>query len=228
MEKKILVVSASLGNFESRPKAHADQILPAGITGHSFRFDDSNYPLRINACHPRLQAKIPKMLAWEYFPGYDYYLWIDGLITLSDRSTLATIIDLMNSDELLVVRHPERSSIREEYLYMEGLMKQGSIYLLERYRNEPMRDQISSYLENRGFEDNKLYAGFYFCYSGKLPLSKPLFFRDWFYECARWSIQDQLSLPFLIWKHQIKVKEVDQSQVGHLFFSDASLRKNGM
>ena len=43
---------------------------------------------RLNAMHPRLRAKMPKMLQWAEFPGYDYYIWVDSKLRMDNPASV--------------------------------------------------------------------------------------------------------------------------------------------
>ena len=204
---KILLISANLGSFDTTTINHKPQILDPAMQLAYVDFTNLNFPPRFNSLHPRLQAKIPKMLAWEYFPDYDYYVWIDGAVQIESSDFIKILISSIHDSDIVLLRHPEmRKSIREELDYMHALMKAGSEYLLKRYENELMQEQYNLYSKDINFKDENLFACTFFMYSNKMVENKSEFFREWYYHCARYSVQDQLSLPFLLYKHNIDVK----------------------
>ena len=75
---RICVSTANLGSIDADNVQHVMQAIPDAWSVDYFGYNDSNLPARHCALHPRLQAKIPKMLAHESHPGYDYYIWLDG------------------------------------------------------------------------------------------------------------------------------------------------------
>ena len=160
-----------------------------------------------------MQAKIPKMLAWEYFPEYDYYIWIDGSVQIINSNFIQNMVNFCAGYEIALIPHKDRKKIRDELEFVTELMRGGSAYLLKRYENELMQEQVNLYTQDKDFIDEKLFVGTVFCYSKELIKSKPEFFKEWYYHCARYSVQDQLSLPYILHKHKIKVKEIDPQQV---------------
>ena len=142
----ILLISANLSNFE---KKHSDDIIHS--LDEKFRvstlyLNDNNFPARINSLHPRLQAKIPKMLAWEYFQEYDYYLWLDGAYHFSNEKSLNKILNSMCQGDFSIVKHWDRNSILEEFEFIAKKMNDGDEYLTNRYKNELMGEQVGLYL----------------------------------------------------------------------------------
>lgn len=97
-------------------------------------------------------------------------------------------------------------------------MANGNRYLLNRYSNEPMKEQVNLYLSDKNFKDEKLFSCGIFCYSSKLIKKHPNFLREWYYECARWSVQDQLSLPWLLSKHEVNYACIDEDIYKNQFF----------
>lgn len=208
MTKRILLVTANLGSFDRKSVNHAPQIVREGFAVAMASFRDDNFPVRSNAMHPRLQAKIPKMLAWEYFPGYDYYVWVDGSVRLADPTVIQRMVDDLADADIGLFPHFDRASVRSEFEYVQRGVEEGSPYMTGRYAGEWMREQVDLYGKDPSFVDDALYIGTYFVYSGGLVERKPGFFSDWFYHCARYSVQDQLSLPYLIHRHGLKVKSL--------------------
>jgi len=89
------------------------------------------------------------------------------------------------------------------------------MYLNERYDTEPMRKQVEHYLADPLFIDNKLFACGMFIYRNIPRVQKML--KDWFTENARWSVQDQLSLPYVLSKSDCKVNVIDAEIVNNKY-----------
>lgn len=98
---KILLTSANLGGIDTPNLHHEAQRVPAGTEIDFKYYNDKSLILRSNALHPRLQAKIPKMLSHEIHPGYDYYIWIDSSIFLSHQQAIMWLLNKMNSMEIV-------------------------------------------------------------------------------------------------------------------------------
>jgi hypothetical protein len=64
-----------------------------------------------------------------------------------------------------------------------------------------MREQLERYIKD-GYPDNTLYECGFFIYKNNDLHCKLL--DDWWEENIKYSYQDQLSLPYLLWKHNIK------------------------
>lgn len=168
---------------------------------------------------PILQAKIPKMFAWQMIPECDFYIWCDACITLSHHDTVAWLLEQLGDADIAFFKHPEgRNSVQSELDYMENCMNtpgamQG--YLMERYHGEPMRNQVETYLKKPGFVDDHLYAGGVFIYRNNVHTFAML--ESWFMQNLLHSIQDQLSLPYVLAQSNCEVKTIDENIYDNIY-----------
>jgi len=151
--------------------------------------------------HPRLQAKIPKMLAWDTDPGFDYYVWLDSTFSIVRPDAVEWIVNYCDGVDVTFFKHSKRSSVREELAFMQEHLKRGDRYLEERYNSEPLAEQVAHYLQDPAFEDSVLFECGVFVYSSQLVKNRNTnVLKEWFYQNCRWSLQDQLSLPYALSK----------------------------
>ena len=156
--------------------------------------------------HPRLKGKIPKMLEWLSSPGYDYYIWVDSKFTLNN-GIIETLINQLGDADLGLFKHSHRDSVQSELEFVNLLIEQGNHYLNSRYVGEHMDKQVSDYLSDETFVDDKLFAAGCFIYSSKLVENTQYnILKEWFFHNNLYSIQDQLSLPYLL--HKFKTKYI--------------------
>jgi len=139
--------------------------------------------------HPRLAAKRPKMLPWLY-TDCDAAVWLDASFQITS-SRLRWWVDQHLARETFVVwRHPEgRIDFADEAAVCQDWAK---------YREYPMRQQVQHYLRQGMPRGWGLFAcgtiGWVFT-----PHVKRLG-AQWYDEQIRWSVQDQVSLPYLLWR----------------------------
>ena len=154
---------------------------------------------RLNAMHPRLRAKMPKMLQWAEFPGYDYYIWVDSKLRMDNPKAAEALVEACSGKDACFFRHSARASIQLELNHVVDYLNQGSQYIIDRYSGEDMASQVSSYLADPNFIDDSLFECGVFVYSSKVVQNPDLnLFKEWFYHNCIWSVQDQLSLPYLL------------------------------
>jgi len=159
---------------------------------------------RLNAMHPRLRAKMPKMLQWAEFPGYDYYIWVDSKLRIDNPKAAESLVEACSDKDACFFRHSARESIQLELEYVIDRLNNDSQYIIDRYAGEDMAGQVSSYLADPKFIDDSLFECGAFVYSNRAVQNPDLnLFKDWFYHNCIWSVQDQLSLPYLLQKFRV-------------------------
>lgn len=186
------VVTTRLGEFDKEVN-HESQSMPCDYFVY-------NEPLRDKSMTPRLQAKIPKCFAWDIYPGYDYYLWLDGNISLAHPDALKYFRD--NCEDIVVLEHPTHKTIHWEYRYnWRGLNNNApSNYLTERYTNE-LLDEIYEVVKDEKYAP--MINGGIFMYRNT-PQTQALL-KEWFYYITRYTIMDQLAWAYLLKKSDLKV-----------------------
>lgn len=179
---KILVLSANLGKFE-RPVPHTKQSIP-----HDVRvLTDMDFPPRKNSMTPRLQARIPKMMAWQMFPGYDYYIWVDSSCRLARKDSIEWFLKKLGNEDLAVFKHPHRNTVKEEADYIKHRLDIKCPYITPRYEGERLDDQMAVVNPN-----GELYATTAFIYKNDTPAQDLL--TIWWLHTSLYHSIDQLSL----------------------------------
>ena len=199
--QRIAVVSANLGGFDE-PVAHVPQ---EGVDVQYHAFTDAIFPPRPRAMTPRLQAKIPKMFAWDLLPGYDAYLWLDASLQLSKPDSVAWFVAQMNGRDIAVFRHPDRLTIAEEADFLRTKMAHGSRYILARYQGEDLDGQMAAIGKSSGL---RLFAAGAFIYK-PTPMVQAAF-KDWWVHASRFHIIDQLAFPFVLHEWGVNPSVIDE------------------
>jgi len=201
---KVLVTTASFGS--GLHSKWVDQISDRYEIVFN-RIDETKESSRRKAMSPRLRAKIPKMIVWEDYPDYDYYIWIDAGFSISYNSCIERMIDECLDVNACFFRHSSRTSVRQELEFVTSCMKDGNSYLLSRYEGERMIEQVENYLKDCSWIDDVLFECGTFIYSKNLVKNKEYnIMKEWFYQNCIYSVQDQLSLPYLIHKFNVNYK----------------------
>lgn len=205
-KKKIHITSCVFGKNLSIDKIN----LPQQIENDRYEittsfYNDDNFPLRDKSLHPRLKGKIPKMLEWMNVDA-DYYVWVDYPIEIITNE-FYKIVEELEGFDMGLFNHRERNSIVEELEFMENEANNNNDYITSRYNNEPIREQVENYLKDFNFNDNKLFNMGFFIYSKNVVNNVEFnIMKDWFFHNTIYSIQDQISFPYLLSKHKIKYK----------------------
>jgi hypothetical protein len=139
--------------------------------------------------YPRLSAKYFKMLPHEVLP-HPLTVWIDASVTITDPTFPKTFV-ASATDGLALFPHPDRRDVYEEADYSLTMPK---------YKGLPLQEQVAHY----GLPRNSgLYACTVMARQDQRWVRK--LGRKWLREIERWSYQDQLSLPYLVWTHGWRV-----------------------
>jgi len=199
---KIAILQANLGNFDT-PQDPVSQTVP--FTFH--RWTDDNFP-PIMGLTPRMQYRIPKTHGWQMFPGYDIYIWLDGTVSFKRDDCLQWYIDQLGDNDVAIFKHPSRRNARQETEHIEEHLQLGKPYISARYLNGLHTEQLAEMMLDKDFKDDKLYASTVFVYRNTPKVQAML--KDWWYYGCRYFTVDQIVLPWLFWKHDIKVKTLDE------------------
>ena len=186
---KVHVVSAHFGSpppWQHAIASHRHEV------SYSY-YSDTNTPSRLLAMHPRLKAKIPKMLEWRCVDA-DWYVWLDSSVRVLSEDLPAAVVDLAGDHPLVLFRHPHRNTISDELAAMLRAMRNGHSYLLSRYQGEPLAQQLKHYLADPHFQDEQLFWMGCFAYRRE---AAPML-QEWLLENITWTIQDQLSFPYVL------------------------------
>lgn len=193
----VAVVTTYLGRFDT-PVFHVPQSLLAN-------YHDYEAPLRDRSMTPRLQSKIPKMFAWQIYPKYDVYLWLDGNIRLAHKDSLKYFLDALKGYDVVVLQHPDRNTIWWEYRYNWRALynNKPSRYMQKRYLGEHLDEQMQVIKDDPDYVDDLLVNGGVFMYRNTPEVRKML--KEWWYYCSRYNISDQISWAYVLKKSGLKV-----------------------
>lgn len=218
---KVLITHINLRGFDS-PVPPTDQELPEGIAQVDYRcITDAEFP-PIADLPGRFQYRIPKLFAWQMFPGYDYYLHLDGEWTLRRADSLKWYLEQLGNGDIGFYAHPNRSSIKQEVEYIDDYLhrrkgyKKGQDYIINRYNNGLHKEQLADIELDTDFTDDKLYASTIMFYRDSEELRDMM--RLWWLHQSRYYTCDQVVLPYVLWKSDLVVKTFDQAiyKTGHM------------
>lgn len=195
---KVAVISANLGGFE-KPVEHPKQSVDCDY----FHFTDDNFPPRFNSLTPRLQARVAKIFGWQMAPGYDYYIWIDSSCAFTSADSVKLFLDQAKDADVVVFKHPNRSTIQEEADYLKYRLSINCPYVTPRYENELIDEQLAEIQADKSFKDEHLFASTAMVYRGNERVKDMM--KEWWYHTSRYHIIDQLSLPYVLMQSSCKV-----------------------
>jgi hypothetical protein len=138
----------------------------------------------------------------ELLSKFKYIIWIDASIVIKNVNFVNDILNLIQKDReqnMFIFEHYIRTDIFSEYLASKHIVK---------YNANNMYNQVKNYIAD-GFNDNYLYEAGFFIYKNNEQMKKTL--NDWWKEIVTFSFQDQLSLPYILNKNNIKPNLLNES-----------------
>ena len=207
-KQSAVILSANLGSYDPEipwVKQNSYQGTPISVC----RYNDASFPGRELAMTPRLKPALIKMFGWEFLPGFDYYIWVDGSKTFTSPDFGAFMLEQLGKSDLAIFKHPQRNSIKEEYEFVKSKMAGGNDYLLSRYRGEWLDEQYQFIRQFPLFRDTCLYASTGFAYRPNARIKTA--FKEWWYHKTRFLLHDQLALPFVLARAKVKVNVIEEN-----------------
>ncbi len=148
--------------------------------------------------HPRISARFFKTLHPRIFrrgrlrmfgPRYDHTVWIDGSIRVKSASFVREFIRHIGSSGWSMFVHPDRNCI-----YPEAALSM----TMPKYFDQPIAAEIEAYRAEGYPSENGLIATGLIARSTSADLSAVE--EMWWNQIMRWTYQDQLSLPVVLWR----------------------------
>lgn len=187
---RIAVITANFGGYDplAQPPAGFDDAVC--VTDQVTAVSEGwRAHLEPQAADPRLASKKPKMMPWLY-TDCDAAVFADASIEFVNDGFRKWAESVLTGNDLVVWSHPEgRTCLRQEALVCQDWPK---------YASYPIKEQVQHYSDMGMPQEWGLFAcgviGWKFTDEAKQ------FGELWLREQHDWSIQDQVSLPYLLWR----------------------------
>lgn len=165
----------------------------------------------------RMDAKWYKMSATHLFPEHWWSIYLDSSVRVHQtEGFLDHCLKGVSQHPVAFYAHPEgQRTLMEEAQFSATMGK---------YLGEPLVEQAEHYAR-AGFPGGELLAGGCIVrdhfkiagYDGLNPVSR--FEKAWFDECVHWTAQDQISLPYVLWKERLRYGVLPGNIYQNEFFS---------
>jgi len=153
--------------------------------------------------HPRRIAKLPKINPHRYDflkNDYEYVIWIDGDMEVINRNFVDEILGFMDDSGLVISPHFDP----RHCAYGEATIRP------PKYASEPLDEQVAFYRQEGFPEDFGLYEGGVAARRMNAPGLEELE-QVWLQQNIDYSYQDQVSLPYALWKTGFKPSVLPRS-----------------
>jgi hypothetical protein len=184
------VITSIMGAYDSVPPiplGFDEAILVSDVPIDS---DWSNVVMR-TGLPSRLAAKIPKFRP-DMFTSCETSVWIDATFQSDSGWLFRASMSALETSDLVFFKHPERNTVFDEIIVSKSM---------EKYKGFPLDRQLEHY-KSLGFADD---FGLLACtvIARRHTLEVEDLGNAWLAENLRWSIQDQVSLPYLLWRKNV-------------------------
>lgn len=146
---------------------------------------------------PRFAAKHAKARPFDYVDT-DVAIWLDSGAVITSEHLVETCLQALGDADIALWRHPERNNVFDEATTSAAIGK---------YTGQHCRAQAEHYLDT-GLPDALYATG---CIVWRRTVRNDRFGQAWLAEMLRWSLQDQLSFPFVAWKLGVTPNEMPHS-----------------
>jgi len=162
------------------------------------------------ALNPRLAAKYYKCQIHRLraVQGHKWLAWVDACLQLNDLEFLATWANLAGRERAVLVPHPDRKTVAEEYDYILGHLARGSSpYLSARYDEGTLIAERNHFSREADLGHCPLWAGGVWLLPNVPRVH--MFLDDWWRTVNTFSIFDQAAITPLLERHRIEVAPYD-------------------
>lgn len=166
--------------------AFTDQEIPENSVWK--KMDLSSFP-QLNGLDDYHRAKYFKLFPYEFFPDYDFSIWVDGNVKIvADIYPLA----IMAGDfSMATYENPHHDCIYTEKRY---------VVFYNRVNEAAIEKQIRDY-RNDGFPEHFGMREFSIIYRNHHDKDCYGMMKEWWQHCNKYTMRDQISFPFILWKH---------------------------
>lgn len=151
-----------------------------------------------------ISAKYYKLQTHKVEPlkGYQYYIWVDGSISLRPTFLENMFTFIRSGKQLVNFKHPERQTVKNEMEFSKDIGK---------YKSQPLKAQYEAYVKE-GFPDTQgLFENTIQCKQNNPAINSV--FDEWWLQNLKWSYQDQISYTYSLWKHSVMPDHVIHEKV---------------
>lgn len=166
------------------------------------------------------RAKYFKMMSHILFPDADYTIYLDASIQIRHDNFIQVLLNYLGEHDYGIYIHPKRSCIYQEH---KRLLKMKS---LKMKRIMPLINKQLDAYRSEGMPQN---YGLWACgiLIRKNTKHNTLVNELWWEQVLKWSYRDQISLPYILWKNNLKIDTINLNQYSDQLFKIHVHNSNG-
>lgn len=140
------------------------------------------------------------------FSDADIFIWIDAKIKITSPDFIQQCLDALGDGDLAIIKHHERNCVYDEINHILHCMSKGNEYLLQRYKDKPMKEQLGwfesiGYPKKNGLHDCKIIVA-------RNSLDVKSLFDNWHYYVKEFDYFDQTTIHVLSWARFVKITPI--------------------
>lgn len=140
------------------------------------------------------------------FSDADIFIWIDAKIKITSPDFIQQCLDALGEGDLAIIKHHERNCVYDEINHILHCMIKGNDYLLQRYKDKPMKEQLG-WFERVGYPKK---SGLHDC---KIIVARNNFrvkdlLGSWWGVIRYLNFFDQTTIHVLAWQHDIPITSI--------------------
>lgn len=165
---------------------------------------------------PVMEAKRYKILSHLFFPREAVTVWVDANITL--KADVGKVVDALLGDaDVATFKHPYRENVYQEFT----ALKHDPRFALP-YLQSQMEEQRQAYRDEGLPAGTPLYECNVIIRRNNARVARLM--DAWWSQICRWQWRDQVSFPYVLWKHggDVDVRAVTPNVREHEMFNYVS------
>jgi hypothetical protein len=186
---RIAVVSSIYGSYDE-PASPCEQDVPCEWVLVSDR-DYDCHPWKVVVeprpqLHPRLAAKVAKARP-DWYADADVYIWVDGNVLITAPDFVSWCLACLGESPLAQHHNPDRRELLDEANIAAGMIKYVGLDVVGQARH---------------YTDGGMPPTFGVWWTGLIVRTAgcPDFGTPWLAEQTRWTYEDQISQPYVLWR----------------------------
>ncbi len=151
-----------------------------------------------NGFDSRKLARMFKTLPHKFFPNYEYSIWIDASIEITNDALVDLTYNSIQTKDLACFKHMHRDTLYDEVNSCLERKKDNPFILTTQYRDY----KADKFIDNGTLIESGVLI--------RKHMNPALitFSENWWKEIKKYSIRDQISFPYVLFKNPIKIKQL--------------------
>ncbi|MEQ3499759.1 glycosyltransferase domain-containing protein [Tenacibaculum sp. SSH1-16] len=218
MKGKLIIYTAIFGDYDDliEPKKHYENCDFICFTDQEY-LKSSVWDVKLitdSDLKPNMMNRKYKILPHEFFPNYDYSLYIDANVAVTENP-YDLLEKYMKQNMIFVPHHPKRNCLYQE---AKACVASGKANVFD-VRKQINKYRLKNFPKEYGLGENNIILRRH----NESKVIKVM--SDWWQEMNKETQRDQLSFAYVLWKNNLKFTFMDESSKNNSEYFDYTLHK---